>query len=64
MFTKEKVLAFAWWLTVTGIVTPLATLFAINTLFKLNIDVNFNTWLAIAVITSWIEALAYKASGK
>jgi hypothetical protein len=40
-------LAFIIFIVVIG---PLATLWALNTLFNLNIAYTFNTWLAAAII--------------
>lgn len=38
------------------VIGPIATIWALNTLFNLNIDYNFYTWLAVIVLGSALRA--------
>lgn len=54
------VILFILILVGAAILSPLATIWVLNTLFNLGIAYTFWTWLAAAILHSWLATVAYR----
>lgn len=55
-----KIILWALLILVLIIISPIISIWALNTLFKLNIEFSFWTWLAVA----WLQTICFSTIGR